>query len=912
MNERDDKMGDRLDERLDRFERTLEELQVELTDLRRLTRQPAPLPSRSPDASWGRVDEAPPVAPRTPRTAPKPVPAPVPIASPARRLGDALAARALAVAGGAVTLLGVVLLFALAVNRGWIGPWQRCAIGAIASILVFAGGLWLRRRYGQTYSSLAAVGAGIGGAYATLVAAAALYHLLPALLALTLAGAIAAVATATAIAWSAQLIAVFGLIGAMLVPLGVLIDRDLTVLGTSFVAMMLIAAGTVAVWRRWSWLLVAAVVASGGQIAALVWQSAPGSARVIALAAVFWVVYLAIAVARGLWTGETLEPLAASLVVFTAGFAGSSAVHLFGHPGEGFALLVVAAGYGAVASGLLVRRTRRDLSSLLWAVALALAAVSAADLLSGKALAVAWAAEATALAWLAVRAREPRFQLGALAYLTLAAGHAVTVDAPLRRLFVSTGHPAAGVVSVAAAALAALICAYMCGRATDGGPATGVFAPLEPLFAWITANQRLLRATLLWAAGVLTTFAVSLGMLEVSARGGSFEWGAVPVTALWALESGVLLVVGGRRRSAQLQRGGKIALGLTLAKILSYDLGYLSTDVRNFSALTTGAILLVAGYLYGREREGRGAGGAAVTSLLAAAALLVTATVGLLPGKAEATALLALGTCYAVLAASVFGTRRNLATWLWATGLAIVLVGWGDLLGGTPRVIAVAGTAVIVAALARRTGDRRLRLGATVTIVLALLRCLFVVAPPRDLFVAGAHQGYAAIALAAVALASAGFAFASTGVRERKPPRRRRARIAYRVDRVARHSAPWLAALLAVESISIVILQIFERVGHGSLNLEFQHGQTAVSAFWGMLGLIALYGGLSRGAPRLRRAGFAIFALSLAKIFLFDLSQLNSITRSLSFLAVGGVLLLGGFFYQRLSGQLDPPRRPRA
>ena len=910
-------MSDQLDERLDRFARTLGELQVELTDLRRLARQPAPT---SPDASWGRVVEAPSVAPRAPRPAPKAprrepkhVPARVPIASPARRLGDALAARTLAVAGGAVTLLGVVLLFALAVNRGWIGPWQRCAIGAIASILVFTGGLWLRRRYGQTYSALAAVGAGIGGAYATLVAAAALYHLLPAPIALTLAGGIAAVATATAIEWSAQLIAVFGLIGAMLVPPAVLIDHDLTVLGTSFVAIMLVAAGTVAVWRRWSWLLAAAAVASGGQIAALVWQSPTGSARVIALAAVFWVAYLAIAVARTLRTGETLEPLTASLVVFAAGLAGGSAVHLFAHPGEGFALLVVAAGYGAVAGSLLVCRTRRDLSSLLWAVGLAFAAVSAADLLSGRTLAVAWAAEAIVLAWLAVRAREPRFQLGALAYLTLAAGHAVTLDAPLRRLFVGTEHPAAGVVSVVAAAVAALNCAVMCGRATDGDHATGVFAPLEPLFAWITANQRLLRSALLWAAGALTTFAVSLGLLELFALGGSFDWGAVPVTALWALESAVLLVVGVRLRSAQLQRGGKIMLGLTLAKVLFYDLGYLSAHVRDYSALTTGTILLVGGYLYGREREGRPAGGAAVVSLLAAAVLLFGAIVGLLEGSVEATVLLALGTCYAALAASVFGKHRNLATWLWAIGLTIVLAGWGDLLGhGTARVVAVAGTAVIVAGLARQTGDRRLRLGATATIVLALLRCLFVVAPPRDLFVAGAHRGYGAIALAAVALASAAFAFASAGVRERRPPRRRLGRLAYSVDRLARHSAPWLAVVLAVESISLVILQIFEWVGRGSVSLEFQHGQTAVSAFWGMLGLVALYGGLSWRLPLLRRAGFAIFALSLAKIFLYDLSQLSSITRSLSFLAVGGVLLLGGFFYQRLSGQLDPPASPRA
>jgi uncharacterized membrane protein len=296
-----------------------------------------------------------------------------------------------------------------------------------------------------------------------------------------------------------------------------------------------------------------------------------------------------------------------------------------------------------------------------------------------------------------------------------------------------------------------------------------------------------------------------------------------------------------------------------------------------------------------------------VTSLLAAAVLLVTASVGLLPGSFEAVALLALGTGYAALAASVFRDHRNLATWFWATGLTIVLVGWADLLGGTPRVVAFAGTALILSALARRTGDRRLRLGATATIVLALLRCLFVVAPPRDLFVAGARPADGAIALAAVAIASAGFAWASAGVREGKPPRRRRARIAYRVDRRARRSAPWLAVVLAVESISLVILQLFEWAGTGSVGLEFQRGQTAVSAFWGVLGLLALYGGLSRRAPRLRRAGFAIFAVSLAKIFLYDLSQLSSVARSLSFLAVGGVLLLGGFFYQRLSGQLDPP-----
>lgn len=910
-------MSEQLDERLDRIERTLGELHVELTALRRLARQsPAPPPTTSAPAEGNRVDELPPVrrAAPLPKLQPERSPARVPAVPLKHRLGDALGARALAIVGGAVTLLGVVLLFALAVNRGWIGPWQRCGIGAIASTIVFGSGIWLRRRYGESYSSLAAVGAGIGGAFATLLAAAALYDLLPPILALTIAGAIAAVALVTAIAWSAQLIAALGLVGAMLVPLVVLIDRDLTVLGTSFVAIMLVASGIVALWRRWSWLLVAATIASGGQIVGLVWQSPTGSASVIALATIFWLVYLAIAIGRDLRTGSALESLATSLVLFSAAFAGSAAAHFFDHPAEGFALLVVAATYGAAASVFLARRRRRDLSSLLWAVALAVAAVSAADLFSGNALAVAWAAEAALLAWLAMRIREPRFQLGALVYLALAAVHAVAIDAPPRRLFVVSAHPAAGAVSVVAAALAALAgAAYASRRRPSGPPAAGAFAVLEPLFAWVGANQRVLRAAMLWTAGILATYAISLALLELFALGDIFDWGAVPVTALWALASGMLLVAGARRRSSQLRRGGEIVLALALAKVFGYDLGSLGAPVAYYSALTTGTIVLVAGYLYGRQREGRGAGGAAIASILASAILLVTATVGLLPGLAEGVVVLGLGTWYAALAGSVYRGRRDLATWLWATGLAIVIIGWGDLLGGTPRTVAFAGTAAIVAAFAWRTRDRRLRLAAAGTIVLALLRAIFVVAPPRALFVAGAHPADGVVALAAVALASAGFAMASRGVRERRPTRSRRARLAFRLDRFARRSAPWVAGVLAVDAVSLAILQAFQWTGPGSVHLEFQHGHTAVSAFWGLLGLVALYLGLSRRSRRLRLAGFAIFALSLAKIFLYDLSELSSITRALSFLAVGGVLLMGGFFYQRLSAQLEPSMadRPR-
>jgi uncharacterized membrane protein len=107
--------------------------------------------------------------------------------------------------------------------------------------------------------------------------------------------------------------------------------------------------------------------------------------------------------------------------------------------------------------------------------------------------------------------------------------------------------------------------------------------------------------------------------------------------------------------------------------------------------------------------------------------------------------------------------------------------------------------------------------------------------------------------------------------------------------------------VLAVYAGSLGLLGLSQELG-GSVTTAFQRGHTAVSAFWGTIGLAALYLGLTRRSTTLRLAGFALFGVSLAKIFAYDLRMLSSVTRALSFLAVGAVLLLAGFFYQRLAG----------
>ena len=118
----------------------------------------------------------PPLQQPPPAQLPRPA-RPTPPRKPRRELdlSKLLGAFGLAAAGGIVTVLGIVFFFVLAVNRGWINPELRLAFGAAASVGVFSAGFWLRRRFGTTHAALAAVGAGIAGAYATLLAATAMY-----------------------------------------------------------------------------------------------------------------------------------------------------------------------------------------------------------------------------------------------------------------------------------------------------------------------------------------------------------------------------------------------------------------------------------------------------------------------------------------------------------------------------------------------------------------------------------------------------------------------------------------------------------------------------------------------------------------------------------------------------------------
>jgi uncharacterized membrane protein len=904
--------------RLDEFARRLEALERELAELRRLAfPEPVvpPAPAVPPPPAWEPVATESPIPPPS-----KPAVQPLP-KLPAREPREIdwsifFGAKALAWAGGAVTLLGIVFFFVLAVNRGWIGPVARVSLGAIASALAFGAGLYVKRRYEELYhSALAAVGAGIGGAYVTLLAAKVLYDLVPDWAAMLIAAGIAAVGVATALAWSSELIAGLGLVGAILAPYALGLESgELSAAGTGFAALVFLGTAVVAIGQRWSRLLGVGVATSLPQVAILLAEAEPTEWDVVAATAFFWLLYLGAAIG---WQDRLASPalasFPASLLVLSGVLAGAASAAQFDGRSAGWAMLVAAGVYGLVAVTLFPTPRHRDLSALNAAVALALAAVALAVLLSGPSLAIAWAAEAAVLAWLARVVGDVRYQLASVAYLGAAIVYSLSIVAPLTQLYDAVSKPAEGSVAIVAIAVSAAIGAFYCRAWGETAPAGGVFAPLEPLFAGFRQSQREWRYAFAATGALSALYAAALAVLGAAqwisdgAVRPAFEWGHVAVTGLWGLVAIGVLASAHRFGRFDLRAPGLIWLGAVFVQVFMFDGVELSGSARGYAFLV-GASALLIGALLDRlsvrdELSLACSAGASIASFGFAVAGLVELVDD---AQTESLALLGLSALYCAIAALVFLHDRHLSLFLWAPALVVAGYASWELLDGTWLVLAWSAGSVALIALAHHTGEKRLELASFSFLVLALGRALFFEAPLGDLFEANRHPEAGIPSLLCAIGATAAFARLLPRTPRRNTPEpgaNPYVELAFSLDsqrELWRRVAEAATAVLCAYAASLGILGIAEAVGGASVETNFERGHSAVSAFWGLIGLVVLYLGLKRGVTWLRVVGFGLFGLALAKLFIYDLAFLSSITRAMSFLAVGALLLVAGFFVQRL------------
>jgi Predicted membrane protein len=277
------------------------------------------------------------------------------------------------------------------------------ALAFAASTALVALGGWLYERRGQTQAALATVAAGLAALYASDAATTLHYHLLSPSLGLVIAGAVGAVALATAVRWSSQEIAGIGIVGSLLAP--VFVDAGPHTSSLVFMTIALLAAIGVVLWRRWTWLAAAAYVVSVPQAASWLWNEHDGRLGLtLAVAAAFWLLYVVAAIGHELRSPtQDLRLSSASLLFVNATVAAAGGWWLIDDAGHraGANAWLFGLAVAHVALGTLVLRSRvsREIALLLYGVAAAMLGVAITVSLDGPAVVAAWAAEAMVLAW---------------------------------------------------------------------------------------------------------------------------------------------------------------------------------------------------------------------------------------------------------------------------------------------------------------------------------------------------------------------------------------------------------------------------------------------------------------------------------------------------------------------------------
>jgi uncharacterized membrane protein len=251
--------------------------------------------------------------------------------------------------------------------------------------------------------------------------------------------------------------------------------------------------------------------------------------------------------------------------------------------------------------------------------------------------------------------------------------------------------------------------------------------------------------------------------------------------------------------------------------------------------------------------------------------------------------ILALG----ALAAAYIGCARRLSdeehrlrNALDGAGLAALAYMATFALDGVALTAAWAGGASVLTLVGRRFTYVPAPLGAAAFIALALGHVLAFEAPPDSLVYGVGEADAAFLGIAIVALAAIGCSRFLTGV-----------------DARLKLSLDVLGGALLVYLGSVGIVDSFQpdSAFDTGLDLEIrQQGQAFLSGFWSVAGLAALVYGLMRNSRVLRLGGFTLLGLAVSKVFLYDLSTLESLWRVLSFVALGLLLLAGALAYQRM------------
>lgn len=486
---------------------------------------------------------------------------------------EGVVSKLLVLTGGAITLIGVVMLLVIAAHAGLLSPQVRVTGGALLSVVLIGAALWIHDRPGGSIGGIALAGTGIAGLFILTVAVTTFYEWVPSVGGLAIAGAVAVASAVLAMRWNSELLAVCVTIAvAALAPA---LTGGITDTLVWFTVILQVAGLVPEQVKRWAWLSLARTLPAIAVTAVYV-IGHQGEAAIAAATAVLALGVVSVFATRG--ADDELHATnffltAVPLFVLLVNLDRDVALVLGG---------IVSVVMGAGALGL------RSLTVLRRVAFAAVALISAMEacfvfthgewlpvLLLVPGLLVTVAGRTTKSPVAAI-AGVVLGGVGGTVYLTFATPE-MLADAGMATAHLSIGTTLGGLLLALWAVFAGLV--------------TLDYVPEIPRSGTIgTAG-----AVVLYGA---TAAALSFG----SAVGGTpgFHTAHLGVTVIWITTAMSVLAVGLRfpQYAAATLAGGLILAGCSLAKLFLFDLSTLGGATRAAAFLVVGLVMLFAGSRY--------------------------------------------------------------------------------------------------------------------------------------------------------------------------------------------------------------------------------------------------------------------------------------------------------------------------
>lgn len=542
-----------------------------------------PQPSPPPAAVY-----APPPPPQWPAPPPVAPPPPPPPRQPKPPRDASWIGKVLAVAGVAVTLIGVVLLLVLAAQAGILRPEIRVGAGALLAGGLVAVAIRLNSGPGGRVGAVALAATGIAAAYMDVIAVTTIYDWMPAPAGLLTAAVVGGGGLLLARRWASQQLGLLVLVP--LIVLAPIVSDGVSMLLIAFMLAISAASLPVQLGKDWIWLhaaritaptfplLIALVAARVGDDNA-VWLA--GGCSIAALLALVGALVLLPSTRNR--SAMALVTVAGMLPVLSAAVGITATVAALMAAGLSAALLAV------VLVGDRLPGVTPDVRRI-WSVASAVSALIAVTVAFDGEIATPILLAMAVVVAVAGR-RDDVARIVAIGFAVIG-GIFYSAYAPPTSLVRATllSVPDAVAILVASILLIAALVAIAWSWVGRGG---------------LTADAvRVLLACLsVVVVYAVTTFTVTLGVLAGGENNRGFFAGHMAATICWIVMAAALFVYAARQprddRSLPIAGGLALVAG-SMAKLFLFDLGTLDGMFRVAVFIVVGLILLGMGAGYAR------------------------------------------------------------------------------------------------------------------------------------------------------------------------------------------------------------------------------------------------------------------------------------------------------------------------